>query len=194
MKHTHLSDDRLVELAMNECPSGDEQHHLGACTACEQRRVETARLLDESFISAREDADAAFTAERLARQQSRIFERLALEDRPARVIAFPAAPEGSPIMVPRTRPASRWVAAAAVAGLVVGVAAGRLAPETFRALGGGSQVAVAAPPPVVQTTRSAAATLSDEQLLGEIELAVYRSGGQSLLALDELTPRAWEVR
>lgn len=193
MKHTHLPDDRLVELAMSDCPSGEEQKHLGACAACEQRRVDTVRLLEESFISAREDADAAFTAERLARQQSRILERLALEDRPAKVIAFPAASEPGPI-APRTRPASRWVAAAAVAGLVVGAAAGRLAPETLRALGGGAQVAVSAPPAATQTARSAAATLSDEQLLGEIELAVYRSAGQSLLPLDELTPRAWEVR
>jgi hypothetical protein len=48
--------------------------------------------------------------------------------------------------------------------------------------------------PVTQTggIRTVSATLSDDQLLGEIERAVNGRGGASLAPLDELTPRAWD--
>ena len=60
------------------------------------------------------------------RASRRAFSRsFSTKDVPARLIAFPAghAPHEPPVS--RTRPASRWIAAAAVAGLVVGVLAGR---------------------------------------------------------------------
>ena len=188
----HLSDDRLIELGLTGNPSAPEQQHLGACPVCESRRAATARVLEEVSIVAHEDADEVFTAERLARQQSRIFQRIDHEGRPARVIAFPAAQE-APSVVSRTRPASRWIAAAAVAGLVVGLAAGRLAPDTRRALGGGRQTTTVVTTAPAQAL-TAATPLSDDQLLGEIELAINGRGGPSLQPLDELTPRAWEVR
>lgn len=195
MTHSHLSDDRLIELGATGTPSSSEQQHLGSCAACEGRRAANARLLEELSIAAHEDADAVFTAERLARQQTRILDRIDQEVRPARVIAFPAATEVMPAAVRRRPQATRWIAAAAVAGLLVGLAAGRLGPETRRALGGGRQVAATAPAPApAGRIRPVSTTMSDDQLLGEIERAIDGRGGASIRALDELTPRAWEVQ
>lgn len=200
MKSSHLSDDRLIELGATGTPSSSEQQHLGACAACEARRAANARLLEELSIAAHEDGDAVFTAERLARQQTRILQRIEQELRPARVIAFPAAADVAPVAARRRPQASRWIAAAAVAGLLVGLAAGRLGPETRRALGGGRQVASTAPAARAVGTgaapgiRPVSTSMSDDDLLGEIERAINGRGGASIRALDELTPRAWEVQ
>jgi hypothetical protein len=42
--------------------------------------------------------------------------------------------------------------------------------------------------------RPVSTTMSDDQLLGEIERAIDGRGGASIRALDELTPRAWEIQ
>jgi hypothetical protein len=39
-----------------------------------------------------------------------------------------------------------------------------------------------------------AASLSDDELLGQIEAAVGSTGPAALRALDAVTPRAWDVR
>src|SRR5581483_1954979 len=125
MIRSHLSDDRLIEVCVLEAPTPVEQQHLAACARCDARRSRLQSLLDDVSVTAAEAADAAFPPERLARQQARIMAHLQYEGRPARVIAFPAGHAHAPI-VSRTRPASRWIAAAAVAGLVIGVIAGRV--------------------------------------------------------------------
>src|SRR2546427_4304109 len=112
MKASHLSDDRLIELCMLVEASATEQQHLVACARCDGRRVRLQRLLDEVSDTATAAADAVFTSERLTRQQARILAHLQHEGRPARVIAFPAGHAPHEPMVSRTRPASRWIAAA----------------------------------------------------------------------------------
>src|SRR5688500_4344009 len=84
-----------------------------------------APLLDEISAVATREADAVFTSERLARQQAKILQRLEQDGRPARVIAFPG--HGQDPSATRARPATRWIAAAAAAGVVVGLLAGHLA-------------------------------------------------------------------
>lgn len=194
MTKRHLSDDRLVELCFTETPSAQEQQHLGACPQCEQRRVATARLLDEVGQASVEDADAAFPAGRLARQQVRIQQRIEEETRPARVIAFPAAPAPSTTpLVRTTRPVTRWIAAAAVAGLVVGLVAGR-AGQSRQPSGTFASNQVTRGAAGVPTLRAVTAPLSDDEFLGAIEAAVEGRGGDALRPLDELTPRAADVR
>ena len=194
MRNTHLSDDRLVEIGMTETASASEQQHLGICAACETRRAGIAHMLDELSLAAHEDTDAAFSAERLARQQTKILQRVEEETRPARVIAFPAAHEAAFTTMTRTRPATRWIAAAAVAGLVVGVMAGRLG-QQGRALGAPKSLSVRSTAPAPQAgIRNVSVTLSDDELLGQIERAGEGRGGASLRPLDEMTPRAWDVR
>ena len=143
MTQPHLSDDRLIEVCLLEAPSTAEQQHLGSCARCDARRARLQGLLDDVSGTAAAEADAAFPPERLARQQARILTHLLHDGRPARVIAFPAGHAHEP-MASRTRPSTRWVAAAAVAGLVIGVIAGRFGHD-FSLLGrpGGARIVVA---------------------------------------------------
>src|SRR5712691_12450673 len=104
MKASHLSDDRLIELCVLDAVSATEQKHLSACARCDARRVRLQRLLDDVSDTAAAAADAAFTPERLTRQQARILAHLQHEGRPARVIAFPAGHAQHEPIISRTRP------------------------------------------------------------------------------------------
>ncbi|MEQ1574245.1 MAG: hypothetical protein ABL993_08365 [Vicinamibacterales bacterium] len=191
MKHSHLSDDRLVEMSLAEGPSSAEQQHLGACPACEARRSGLAHMLGEVTQAAAEDADVAFPAERLAKQQVRIDQRIQQDGRRARVISFPGSrPTEEP--VGGIHPASRWIAAAAVAGLVVGLVAGRLGPQEPSPYAASTQSA--RPAATSGTLSTVTAVMSDEELLSHIEVALDGRGGPALRPLDDLTPHAWESR
>jgi hypothetical protein len=185
--HSHLSDDQLIELCLTEMP-----HAVHDCASCEARRGELAALLDEVSDSAVREADAAFPADRLARQQARILHRLEQDGRPGRLIAFPRyAHEGG---TTRTRPHTRWIAAAAAAGLVIGAVAGHLVHEIpVRAnppLAVAGRAADEAPPAL----RAVATTFSEDDFLDQIETAADSPGGSALRLLHDATPRAWEVK
>ena len=202
MRPKHLSDDRLIELCVIEAASSTEQAHLSACARCDARRVRLQRILDDVSDTATAAADAAFPPERLARQQSRILAHLQHEGRPARVIAFPAAHAQHEPVVSRTRPGSRWIAAAAVAGLVVGVMAGRFGHEYSFSHPGAGRVIVArtseqsALRASSSTTamREMTASLSEDEFLNQLELAADAPAAAALQPIDDLTPTAWEVR
>lgn len=190
--HRHLSDDRLIEVCLDRVPDLLESEHIACCPACAARQADIARLLTDVADAAVAGADAAFPPERRARQQARILQRLEHQARPGRVIAFPAAraAEGPSL---RARPAMRWMAGAAAAGLVIGLLAGY---ATHRISGGGSQAIARAVPsgrsetPVLRATPT---TLSDEEFLGRSEMAIEGSSMSALRPLDDFTPRVWEV-
>jgi hypothetical protein len=147
-------------------------------------------------------ADAAFPPERLARQHARIMARLQHEGRPARVIAFPAGHPSHEPNVSRTRPASRWIAAAAVGGLIVGVIAGRFGHDYSFARPAAARVIVARTaeqsglraPGTTGAIRELAASVSDDEFLNQIEIAIDAPAAAALQPLDDLTPRAWDVQ
>jgi len=198
MKTAHLSDDRLVELYFTDTPSAQEQQHLGQCHDCDSRRAAILHLLDETAQASAEDVESAFPADRLARQQLLIMERAEAAAGPARVIAFPATQAPEPGVIDRARSTTRWVAAAAVAGLLVGVVAGR-AGRDFRPLSwsgrgvSGPAIQTVQVRQDAQNIRAISDPLSDDEFLVELEAAV-ESGNQrgALRALDELTPHAWD--
>ena len=202
MKASHLSDDRLIEVCLLDPPSAPEQQHLSECAPCDARRVRLQRLLDDVSETACAAADAAFPPERLTRQQARILAHLKHEGRPARVIAFPAGYAQHDAAASRTRPGSRCIAAAAVAGLVVGVIAGRFGHDYSFGRPGPARVIVArtADDPEVRAAgstgaiREVTASISDEEFLNQIEMAIDAPAAAALQPLDDLTPRAWEVR
>jgi hypothetical protein len=121
---SHVGDDRLVTACLDG-PSTAEEAHFAACAACAARRRELTRLLDDVSSTADAHTQAVFTEERLASQRSRILQRIAHAGEPGRVIAFPRVTISATRLF-RTRPSSRWVAAAAAAGLVIGLLVGRL--------------------------------------------------------------------
>jgi hypothetical protein len=97
--------------------------HVSGCAHCAARYDAICCDLDGAAMASAEKADAAFTPERLMLQRERILRRL--DSQGAKVLAFPAADVagGSPSS---SRPMLRWVAAAAAAGLLVGLLAGRM--------------------------------------------------------------------
>ena len=192
MNERHLLDDRLIDLCVSgSAPAGEETAHLSACAKCEARRLSIVTILDELDTAAAASADAAFPADRLERQQARILQRVDQDGRPGRLISFPA--NQPPATLLRSRSGVRWAAAAAAAAFVFGLVTGHLAHDF--SLGGEPQPAGivsnnTAPAPL----RAVSTTFSEDEFLGQIELAAAQNGPVALRALDAMTPRAWDVR
>jgi hypothetical protein len=185
--HNHLSDDQLIELCL-----ADAAHPVAECASCEARRADLATLLDEVSATADQQADVAFPADRLARQQARILQRLEQDGRPGRLITFPGHAQDAPPI--RIRPGTRWVAAAAVAAFVIGLLTGHLAHDMPAATPATPVVRAIDTPPSTPL-RAVATTFSEDEFLVQIELAADSPGpGTALRALHEVTPRAWEVK
>ena len=189
----HLDDAGLAAIWTDEATSHVRQAHphLASCPACRTRFAELSGWLADVQTDAITEADELFSAERLAAQQALIFRRLEAAERPARVIAFPRFAQP---LTSRTSNASRWIAAAAAAGLIVGVGVGQLmdlrhpfAPQVVRTT---TQARATAPvaalggdirPPVADTR--------DEAFLSELDASLSRAVPE-LRALDAFTPRA----
>ena len=190
----HVTDDRLVEVCLERRATELEAAHFAACDRCRARRMRLAAMLLEIDDAADADTEERFPPERLAAQQARILQRIEQDGRPARVIAFPAAPAVDPRPL-RTRPAARWIAAAAVAGLTIGLATGFLVHDlpmlgrpSRPALVGSSArgVATSNPGPAAEIVN---ASFNDEEFLGEIENAIDDPYVPVLRPLNDLTPR-----
>lgn len=191
MNDLHLSDDRLIEICVSATAAPSEREHLAACTKCEVRRASVVQILQELDEAATVEADAAFPTDRLERQQARIFHRIEADGRPGRLITFPAgsAPRTSLL---RSRPHVRWAAAAAAAAFVMGLLTGHLVHELPHR---SEAAAIETPTDEGGTTpRAVPTTFSEDEFLGQVELAAGRTGPVALRPLDRMTPLAWEVR
>src|SRR5437868_5870140 len=98
--------------------------HLTDCGECGARYADLTRFMDGLRTGGELEADVIFTAERLRTQQQQIARRLEYAHRLGRVIAFPGPIARRAFTVSTVRTAPRWVAAAAAAGLFVGIALG----------------------------------------------------------------------
>jgi hypothetical protein len=190
MSHPHFSDDRLIEICFDLEVTSSDRAHLQTCDACASRRSDLAGNLDDIEAALTQNADDAFPAERLARQRARILQRVEQDGRPGRIIAFPAGHTQD--AAPRRARSTRWatVAAAVAASFIVGLLAEHLAhdiPGTRQSLPvQRAQVNI----PATQVR----AAVSDDELLGQVELAASGVGPAALRPLDALTPRAWDAR
>lgn len=155
LRQGHLSERALVEVLM----SGRRPAHLDRCDLCAERTVDLGRWLDEIRTAEREDADAAFPAERLAVQQRQILRRLEQLDRPARVIAFPGQLRDDRFGAGGHGIRPAWLGIAAAAGLVLGLIGGqltaRLTPQQAAAPTGIQQPAAPANTPTANTATTA---------------------------------------
>jgi hypothetical protein len=193
----HLDDDALAEIwtaaAAGQQPVGG---HLDECASCRARYAAFATWLETVRDDAVAEADEAFPAEKLALQQAHIFRRLEAMERPARVIAFPrfARPAGA-----QHSNARRWIAAAAVAGLVIGLAGGQVIDLRHR-IGrspaslnpAASAARVSGNPSATQESYRRVSLTNDEAVLMEMgtDVSAYAHMPEPLRALDGLTPRA----
>jgi hypothetical protein len=200
----HLHDERLFECYLaeksDEALDPPSAEHLADCAQCAGRYAALARFMDGVRADAEADTAAIFPLEDLQRQQQQIAHRLEHVVHPARVISFPA--HGSRARPGRSsRLAPRWIAAAAAAGLFIGLYVGTFVDRAPRPP---ADIALQAPPVSSPMVRSAApeapsttALTTDEvneEFLLELEFAAERPRTAELLALDELTPHVRPVR
>lgn len=183
LRRGHLSDDALVDAWY----AGTHPAHLDSCELCADRALDMSRWLEQTRETGIAEADAAFPAERLAAQQSQILRKLEQLDRPSKLLSFPRVPavsqiEMSPDLVGHGhRVSSRWIAAAAAAGLVLGVIGGRLSMWQPAAAIPQSAAVQTVPAPKAPTT-DAADLLMDSADVSQPQI-------RSLSAIDTLTPQ-----
>ena len=195
MIRRHLTDAQLIEASVGPGANGEQAQqcaaHVEHCGECRERHESLRAMLAETATGATADADAAFSSERLTRQFDRIMERVEQASRAGRVINFPAA--FGRVTPPSAANGSRWVAAAAAAGLVVGLLGGHLTHDLR--IQPGSGMARRAP---AATARAAivpaVAQPAEDDLLDQVEVAFEGRGPSALRPLDALTPVAWDVR
>lgn len=187
MTRRHLTEQQLIEVCLDDTPDAEHParaEHLEHCGECQARHSEFVTLLTDVSRAAAADAEGAFSDDRLARQRDVIMERVAQASAVGRVITFPAGPARSSL--PAGPSGSRWVAAAAAAGLVIGLLGGHLSHDltgSSAVRGNGSAIAQAAP-------RGS----TEDELLGQLETTLEQTGPSALRPLDALTPVAWDIR
>lgn len=190
----HVTEADLIavwaDMRLGEPPQTAAGAHVRDCTACRARLTSLSCWLDGLRTDARLEADEAFPRERLAIQQGQILRRLEAMERPAKVLAFPRFAKA---ISARDTGRQQWIAAAAVAGLVVGIGLGQTfhfgsaTPADTQVRSATAPVERAARGGVVMTPISAG---SDEMFLyPESSLSAERIP-ESLRSLHEITPSA----
>jgi len=198
----HLHDDRLFDcyLAVRDGDAIDPPvaEHLTDCDACHERYSALTTFMDGLKDEAAAEADAIFTPDRLRVQRQQIARRLDHLGHPARVITFPGRAAGHPV-ASVVRPARRWIAAAAAAGLFIGVGTGLFLDwESVRRPGRHAtalarQTLLTAPLTAIEAARPDADDDDVVDFLSEIEQAGDRPRIRELLAVDALTPHVREI-
>ena len=198
----HLQEERLYDcywaVRGGESLDPPVAEHLADCDECGLRYTDLSQFLDTVRADAAAETDTVFTSERLRAQRQVIVRRIEHLGHPARVITFPGRPAVSHGAA-SPRPARRWIAAAAAAGLFVGVGTGlffdwetgrgaRRRPSTSLA----RQTNLAAPAGRIELVRPGPSQ-SDEAFLSELELAGDRPRIRELIAVDALTPHVREI-
>jgi hypothetical protein len=207
MPHAHhLHDDRLFDcyFAVRHGEALDPRvaEHLADCEACGSRYGEIALLFDRLGEDGEAAADAVFTSEQLRAQHQQIMARLERLGRAARIISFPGQLINRTVNASRAPTTPRWIAAAAAAGLVAGVALSASYQWASRAQPAGgisARVETSAPP---QTALTAVATdgrepapevAADDAFWSELEVALERPRTRELQPLDVLTPHVRDI-
>jgi hypothetical protein len=193
----HVSDADLTavwtDTRLGESTQTAAGSHVRECAACRARLAALAGWLDGMRIDARQEADEAFSPERLAAQQTQILRRLEATGRPARVLAFPRFTK---VISSANTGRHRWIGAAAVAGLLVGIGLGqtlhfeRQATQSAKGSQPPAEISRAATTPERMTIQPISLT-SDEDFLYDREPASVRVP-EPLRSLNEITPSARE--
>jgi anti-sigma factor RsiW len=195
LAHGHLSDVQLAKYWTEMQAEGSVDPHLASCEECRARYAAFERWITGIGDELRSEADDAFTADRLAVQQSQVARRLETLERPARVIAFPKAARA---VISGHSHVRRWVTVAAAAGLIAGIGLGQVVPEMRHALDNrrnGPTAVLDAPLSAARNARAEkartiAASPSDDELL---EDSFGRPRVSALSALDDMTPHVRDI-
>jgi len=197
----HLDDSRFADLWSRGVADGEpvSDPHLSTCALCQTRYAAFTDWLERMHDDARDEAEEAFPPERMAAQQAQVMRRLEALERPARVIMFPRF--GRPTTSTQGH-AQRWIAAAAAAGLVIGLAAGQFfdVKHIFTPMAGTpplqtARVVTQLPQAGAQVLPASVSTspVSDETLFFGGDPARLSGHLQMLRAIDDITPRARDL-
>ena len=193
----HLHDDRLFDCYLSD-RAGERldppaAEHLADCADCGRRYRELAAFMDGMRAEADLETDAVFTPDRLRRQQHEIAARLAQVGHAARVISFPQRYGSGHAEHRVQRVATRWLAAAAAAGMIVGVGTAFVLESNVH--GRVARVTVSRPAHLksATATRLSPDDPADDRFLSELDLALARPRTPELLPFDQLTPHVREV-
>jgi hypothetical protein len=204
----HLQEDRLYECYYAErrgdAPDPPSAEHLTDCDVCRRRFDELSRFMAALRTEADAELEASFPPERLRAQQQEIARRLESVGRAARVISFPGRVAGRQANTSTARLATRWVAAAAAAGLFVGVAAGTAFNFGGRLdfvrnarlnIGQPMRQRIVSGPALLTPAGVGAATASDtdDVFMSDLESALDRPHTSELAVFDALTPHVREI-
>jgi anti-sigma factor RsiW len=184
-----LTEEQLIEVCLGDTTDVElpgQSAHLEHCGECQARHSEFVSLLADASRAATAATDAAFSDERLTRQRDAIMERVALASSSGRLITFPAGP-ARPAVPAGPTTGSRWVAAAAAAGLVIGLLGGHLSHDL-------TQPSTAMRANATAIAQAVPRGLAEDELLGLLETALEETGPSALRPLDALTPVAWDIR
>lgn len=204
---SHLPDERLYDCYLAG-RSGDVLDpsvavHLTDCALCRARFTELGAFFDTVRDEGEAEADAIFTADRLQHQHDAVMRQIEHVNRSAKVISFPGGVSRHMGDGATSGVAPRWLAAAAAAGLFVGVVVGgafsipalRTArPPVARVQPTAAQPPRASQPAVLVTAPAAPTTVDDDTFLTELEFALQRPHTRELQPFDVLTPHAREIR
>ena len=180
LRRGHLSERALVDALL----SGERPAHLDRCDICADRAVDLGRWLDDVKTAGIEAADAAFSTERLAMQQTQILRRLEQLDQPARVIAFPTQARLGQRDPNDRRVAPAWLGVAAAAGLVLGLVGGQVTARI------GSRPVVVPAPATVQASLDDGQPSSTVRLAQpDLDLDLEGLNIPALDAVDGITPK-----
>jgi hypothetical protein len=198
----HLAENRLFDcyLAQQSGETLDPRtaEHLSDCGECAAAFAELVAFMNAVRSDGQADADVVFTPERLRAQQQQIARRLEHVGRSARVISFPGRFDDSRIAGAPWRTAPRWIAAAAAAGLFIGVAVGasyqwEVRAHAPRRLAMSHRLPTdVAPIPTVGPSPAPPAT-DEDAFLSDLEIALARPRTRELQPFDALTPHARDI-
>ena len=218
LRTPHLQDDTFFDYyyaaRRGEALDPPSAEHLADCSSCASRYAEFGAFLNSLSEDADAEVSALFPPERLHAQQVDIAKRLELVGRAARVISFPGRPvvavaSANGVEPSRTslvrRMSARWVAAAAAAGLFVGVAAGTVFSPRFNVAREGRRAGVtstgrqglaSAPSRLSPSAGEAVKAVvdMDDMFMSDLESALDRPHTSELVAFDALTPHLRDVR
>lgn len=178
----HVLADAAIHLMNGESPelTRSAQAHLERCDTCAARLEELREIMSTERDDAIAAADAAFPAERLRAQRTSILARLEQARAGSRVLHFPTFPATRTWMANRNRPAMRWLAGAAAAGLLVGLGAGQAAFTGHQILSQSAAVKPAEGPKIERLSPAA-----EEAFLSDMELVLNKRRNAVQRALDE---------